>query len=122
MRKQTPPCHTLGTSHLYTDTQYNHSSSHCVKMLNLPRHQRTLFPLKLDMAQVKRPQGMHRDPQRDAIHPLRRTLRVVTFERLIQFVLAKNHPKVVNGTGVELHPEHHISCRVSVPLVVTLQL
>lgn len=46
----------------------------------------------------------------------------VTFEGLIQLILPEHHPEVVDGAGVELHPEHHISGRVSVPLVVTLQL
>ncbi len=50
------------------------------------------------------------------------TRRDVTFEGLIQLVLPKNHPKVVDGAGVELHPEDHISGWVSVPLVVALQL
>lgn len=46
----------------------------------------------------------------------------VTFEGLIQLILPEHHPEVVDGAGVELHPEHHISGRASVPLVVTLQL
>lgn len=50
------------------------------------------------------------------------TQRAVTFEGLIQLALPKNHPEVVDGTGVELHSEHHISGCVSVTLVVTLQL
>lgn len=48
--------------------------------------------------------------------------RAVTFEGLIQLALPENDAKVVNGARVELHPEHHVSGRVSVPLVVTLQL
>lgn len=46
----------------------------------------------------------------------------VTFEGLIELILPEHHPKVVDGAGVELHPEHHVPGRVSVPLVVTLQL
>lgn len=46
----------------------------------------------------------------------------VTFEGLVQLTLPKHHAEVVDGAGVELHPEHHISGRASVSLVVTLQL
>lgn len=45
-----------------------------------------------------------------------------TFEGLIKLRLPKNDPKVVDGTGVELDPEHHVSGRVPVSLMVTLQL
>lgn len=46
----------------------------------------------------------------------------VTSEGLVQLVLAKDDPEVVDGAGVELHPEHHVSGGVPVALVVTLQL
>lgn len=45
-----------------------------------------------------------------------------TFEGLVQLALPEHHPEVVDGAGVELHPEHDVPGRVSVPLVVTLQL
>lgn len=45
-----------------------------------------------------------------------------TFEGVIKLVLSENHAEVVDGAGVELHPEHHVPGGVSVPLVVTLQL
>lgn len=45
-----------------------------------------------------------------------------TFEGLIKLRLPKNDPKVVDGTSVELDPEHHVSGRVPVSLMVTLQL
>lgn len=47
---------------------------------------------------------------------------VITFEGLVQFALPEHHAKVVDGAGVELHPEHHVSGRASVSFVVTLQL
>lgn len=50
------------------------------------------------------------------------TQRAVTFEGLVQLVLPKYHSEVVDGASVKLHPEHHVSGGVSVPLVVTLQL
>lgn len=48
--------------------------------------------------------------------------RAVTTEGLVKLGLAENHAKVMDGAGVKLHPEHHVSGRVPVPLVVTLQL
>lgn len=48
--------------------------------------------------------------------------RGTTFEGLIQLALPKNHPEVMDGARVELHPEHHVSGRVSEALVVALQL
>lgn len=48
--------------------------------------------------------------------------RRITFECLVQLVLAEHDSKVVDGAGVELHPEHHVSGGVPVPLVVTFQL
>ena len=50
------------------------------------------------------------------------TQRAVTFEGLIQLILPENNAEVMDGASVELHPEHHVSGRVPVPLVVTLQL
>lgn len=46
----------------------------------------------------------------------------ITFEGLVQLILPKNHPKIMNGTSMELHPEHNVSGWVSVSLVVTLEL
>lgn len=46
----------------------------------------------------------------------------VTFEGLVQLALPKHHAEVVDGAGVELHPEHHVSGQASVSFVVTLQL
>lgn len=43
-----------------------------------------------------------------------------TFEGLVQLALPEHHAEVVDGAGVELHPEHHISGRASVSFVVTL--
>lgn len=45
-----------------------------------------------------------------------------TFEGLIQLALPEHHAEVVDGAGVELDPEHHVSGRVPEPLVVALQL
>lgn len=50
------------------------------------------------------------------------TQRTVTFEGLVELALPENDAEVVDGAGVELHPEHHVSGRVPEPLVVTLQL
>lgn len=49
-------------------------------------------------------------------------LNAITFESLVQFTLPEHHTKVVDGAGVELYPEHHVSGRASVAFVVTLQL
>lgn len=46
----------------------------------------------------------------------------VDFEGLIQLALPKHHAEVVDGAGVELDPEHHVSGRVPEALVVALQL
>lgn len=46
----------------------------------------------------------------------------VAFEGLIQLALPKHHAEVVDGAGVELDPEHHVSGWVPEPLVVALQL
>lgn len=46
----------------------------------------------------------------------------VAFEGLIQLALPKHNAKVVDGAGVELDPEHHVSGRVPEALVVALQL
>ena len=45
-----------------------------------------------------------------------------TFESLIQLILAEDHPQVMDGTGVELDPEHHISAGVPEALVIARQL
>lgn len=45
-----------------------------------------------------------------------------TFKGLIQLALPKHHAKVVDGAGVELDPEHHVSGWVPEALVVALQL
>lgn len=45
-----------------------------------------------------------------------------TFEGLIQLALPKNHAKVVDGAGVELDPEHHVSGWVPEALVIAFQL
>lgn len=47
---------------------------------------------------------------------------MVTFKGLVQLALAEHHSEVMDGAGVELHPEHHVSGRASVSFVVTLQL
>lgn len=47
---------------------------------------------------------------------------MLTFEGLIQLALPEHHSEVVDGAGVELHPEHHVSGWVPEPLVVALQL
>lgn len=46
----------------------------------------------------------------------------ITFEGLVQLALPEHHAEIVDGAGVELHPEHHISGRASVSFVITLQL
>lgn len=46
----------------------------------------------------------------------------MTFEGLVQLTLPKNHPKIMDGTSMELHPEHNVSGWASVSLVVTLEL
>lgn len=46
----------------------------------------------------------------------------ITFEGLVQLTLPKNHPKIMDGTSMELHPEHNVSGWASVSLVVTLEL
>lgn len=51
-----------------------------------------------------------------------KTRATLTFEGLIQLALAEHHAEVVDGAGVELHPEHHVSGWVPEPLVVALQL
>lgn len=49
-------------------------------------------------------------------------IREPTFEGFIQVFLPKNNPQVMDGTGVELHPEDDITSRAPELLVITLQL
>lgn len=51
-----------------------------------------------------------------------RSFLFLTFERLVELVLPEHDPEVVNGAGVELHPEYHVSARAAVALVVALEL
>lgn len=46
----------------------------------------------------------------------------ITFERLVKLILPKDHAEVMQGAGVKLHPEHHISTRRSEALVIALEL
>lgn len=57
------------------------------------------------------------DIQRNLLHP-----RALTFKCLIELVFPKDDAQVVNGTGVKLHPEYHISTGAAVALVVALEL
>jgi hypothetical protein len=45
-----------------------------------------------------------------------------TFEGIIKVLLPKDHPKVMNGTGVELHTKDDVSGWAPELLVVALQL
>lgn len=51
-----------------------------------------------------------------------RSFLFLTFERLVELVLPEHDPEVVNGAGVELHPEYHVAARAAVALVVALEL
>lgn len=46
----------------------------------------------------------------------------ITFERLVKLIFPKDHAEVMQGAGVKLHPEHHISTRGSEALVIALEL
>lgn len=46
----------------------------------------------------------------------------MTFESLVELILAKYNPQVVQGTGVKLHSENHIPTRTAEALVVALEL
>lgn len=47
---------------------------------------------------------------------------IITFERLVKLIFPKDHAEVMQGAGVKLHPEHHISTRGSEALVIALEL
>lgn len=47
---------------------------------------------------------------------------LLTFKCLIQLIFPKDDPQVVDSTGVELHPEYHVSAGAAVLFVVALEL
>lgn len=46
----------------------------------------------------------------------------LTFECLVKLIFPKDNTEVMKSTGVKLHPEHHISTRSSVALVIAFEL
>lgn len=93
-------------------------------LLKYERHSAILFPLKQTSAECFDPIWLLSHVLFSTCGRICEMKRrgTVTFEGLVQLVLPEHHPEVMDGAGVELHPEHHVSGRVSVPLVVTLQL
>lgn len=56
------------------------------------------------------------------VHRVKPQFPFLTLESLVELVLAKDNPQVMQGAGVKLHPENHVPTRAAEALVVALEL